>query len=280
MAPIGAAVLLPHMEILRDWLFDTQRPIEIQDFVVPNMGDPADLITRWRAMLDGHTGPRGIHGPFFGIDLSNPDREIRAVLTRRLVQGVEIAARLEADLMVIHSPFTFWHRLNYVNYGQLRAGMMEACADCLAPVLERASAAGVTLALENIDDTDPADRADLVAMINHPRLALSVDTGHADLAHGNYGAPPVVDVLTLAGARLVHVHLQDVDGHADRHWHPGDGRIPWQPVIDTLATLPGNPRLLLEVRNNLHRLPETAAWLEGLGGERKCGAKMAHSSCL
>ena len=88
MAPIGAAVLLPHMETLRDWLFDTQRPIEIQDFVVPNLGDPADLITRWRAMLDGHTGPRGIHGPFFGIDLANPDREIRAVLTRRLVQGV------------------------------------------------------------------------------------------------------------------------------------------------------------------------------------------------
>jgi sugar phosphate isomerase/epimerase len=265
---IGAAVLLHHMPDLRDWLFDAARPIEIQDFVGPDViaGDVGDLVAGWQAALRGHTGPRGIHGPFFGLDLTNPDTEIRAIIQTRLIRGVEIAARLGADLMVVHSPFNFWHRLNYVNYAHLRASLMEACAACLAPVLASAAAHGVTLVLENLDDTDPMDRFDLAAMIGHPRLALSVDTGHADLAHANYGAPPVVDVLAQVADRLAHVHLQDVDGHADRHWHPGDGRICWRPVLETLAAMPEPPRLILEVRSDHRRIPRTAEWLSGLAG--------------
>lgn len=263
--PIGAAVLIRHMDMLHDWLVERDRPIEIQDFVGPDViaGDVSDLVGHWQQALSDHQGPRGIHGPFFGLDLSNPDRAIRAIVQERLMAGIEIAARLKADVMVIHSPFTLWHTLNYVNYANLRGDLMGACTDCLTPVLERAQTEGVTLVLENIDDTSPADRFDLVSSINHPRLKLSVDTGHADLAHANYGAPPVVDTLAGAGGLLAHVHLQDVDGYADRHWHPGDGRIAWRAVMDTLVTLPEAPRLILEVRSNLHRLPATAAWLEG-----------------
>lgn len=257
---IGAAVRMRDMDALQDWIFTADRPIEIQDFVGAEViaGDVSDLVAAWRTRLDGHRGPRGIHGPFFGLDLSNPDRAIRDIIAARLIKGVEIAAQLGADVMVVHSPFNFWHKLNYANYSFLRPGLMDACAECLAPVLDRAAGEGVTLVLENIDDTDPADRGDLVTRIGHANLKLSVDTGHADLAHANYGAPPVVDVLGAAGEHLAHVHLQDVDGHADRHWHPGDGRIHWRPVMEHLAGLGDPARLILEVRANLHRLPETA----------------------
>ena len=74
--------------------------------------------------------------------------------------------------------------------------------------------------LENIDDTDPRDRTELVAAIDHPNLMVSLDTGHAELAHGRYGAPPVVDFIAASAQRLGHVHLQDADGYADRHWQP------------------------------------------------------------
>ncbi|MBR3372238.1 MAG: sugar phosphate isomerase/epimerase [Rhodobacteraceae bacterium] len=263
---IGAAMLLHNMDILRDWLFDMDRPIEIQDFVGPDViaGDTTALVQDWQAALRGHKGARGIHGPFFGLDLSNPDMDMRAIIQTRLNKGVDIAHALGGQWMVVHSPFTFWHSLNYTNYPFLRESLFDAVADCLAPVLQRAANAGVTLVVENIDDTAPADRSDLVAQIDHPNLKLSVDTGHADLAHANYGAPPVVDVLHHAGNNLAHVHLQDVDGHADRHWHPGDGRINWRPVMDLLGAHPSAPPLLLEVRNNQHRFPQTAAFLEGL----------------
>lgn len=266
LPPLGAAVQLRHMDTLRDWLFDAGRPLEIQEFVTPEVisGDTSELVADWQKLLADHKGARGIHGPFFGLDLSNPDAAIRAIVQERLIKGVEIAAALNADMMVIHSPFNFWHVLNYTNYATLRDTLMQASADCLSPVLARAQAEGVTIVLENIDDTSTADRADLADMLDHPRFRLSVDTGHADLAHNNYGAPPVVDFLAHAGNRLAHVHLQDVDGHADRHWHPGDGRINWHPVMDLLAACDPAPRLILEVRNNLHRLPQTAAMLEGL----------------
>lgn len=266
--PIGAAVQLHHMDLLRDWLFDADRPIEIQDFLAPDViaGDTRDLVAALRRALDGHRGPRGVHGPFFGLDLSNPDLEIRAIIQRRLIRGIEISAALRADMMVIHSPFTFWHVLNYTNYAGMRASLMEACAACLAPVLEVAEREGVTLVLENLDDTSPDDRADLAARMGGARLQLSVDTGHAELAHQNYGAPPLIDMLGHAGATLGHVHLQDVDGHADRHWHPGDGQIAWRPVMQYLARSAPGARLILEVHGDHARLPRTAAMLADLVG--------------
>lgn len=266
LPPIGAAITFGDLTMLRDWLFAADRPIELQDFVGADViaGDTSDLVARYKAALDGHQGPRGIHGPFFGLDLSNPDPEIRTVIQKRLVKGIEIAAALDADMMVVHSPFTYWHVLNHTNLGFLRSKIMAACTACLTPVLDRAATEGVTLVLENIDDAAPADRADLVAHLAHPNLKLSVDTGHADLAHGLYAAPPVVDVIAQAGEMLAHVHLQDVDGHADRHWHPGDGRINWRPVMQCLANMALPPRLLLEVRHNQADMPRTADWLAGL----------------
>ncbi len=264
---LGVALTRPAFDPLRDWICGPGRAIEIQDFVAPGIiaGDTAARVADWQAALSGHDGLRGIHGPFFGLDLSNPDREIRAVIQRRLLKGLEIAAALGGTHMVVHSPFTFWHVLNRDNYPSAHGDMIAAMADCLAPVLARAADTGCTLMLENIDDTDPRHRADAVRAIGHPNLAVSIDTGHAALAHANYGAPPVVDFVAQAGDLLGHVHLQDVDGHADRHWHPGEGIIPWPAIFASLARSPSEPRLILEVRDRHDRLPESVAALEARG---------------
>ncbi len=264
---LGVALNRPAFDALRDWIIGPGRAIEIQDFIGPDViaGDTADLVADWRAALAGHDGPRGIHGPFFGLDLSNPDRDIRAVIQRRLMTGLDIAERLGGTHMVVHSPFTFWHLLNRDNFSGLHDGMIAAMADCLAPVLARAADIGCTLMLENIEDTDPQHRAQAVRTIGHPNLALSIDTGHAALAHGRFGAPPVVDFIAQAGAHLGHVHLQDADGYADRHWHPGEGILPWPAIFAALARSPSTPRLILEVRDRHDRLPQTVARLETLG---------------
>ncbi|KFE34211.1 sugar phosphate isomerase/epimerase family protein [Thioclava atlantica] len=264
---LGAAIRRHDLDILRDWIFEPGRAIEIQDFVFPEViaGDPGDLIASYKVALEGHRGRRGIHGPFFGLDLSNPDREIRAVVRKRLLKGLEIVEALGGSHMVVHSPFTYWHVLNRDNYPTVHDQMVEAMADCLDPVLARAEDTGCTLMLENIDDTDPSARVEAVARIDHPNLMVSIDTGHAELAHGRYGAPPVVDFIAQAGVRLGHVHLQDADGYADRHWHPGEGRILWPAVFAQIAQLPKMPRLILEVRNRLERLPATVRALEAQG---------------
>ncbi|MBW7056034.1 sugar phosphate isomerase/epimerase [Paracoccus bogoriensis] len=264
---LGVALTHPDFDGLRDWICAPGRAVEIQDFcaldAIRDVRD--DLIAAWAALRDDLTGPVGIHGPFLGLDIGNPDGEIRAIVQKRLLEGIEIALALRADQMVVHSPFTYWQHLNRENYPMIRPAIFEAAADCLAPVLARATEAGCQIVLENIDDADPTVRVDLVAAIDHPLLAVSLDTGHAELAHGRYGAPPVVDYIAAARGRLAHVHLQDADGYADRHWHPGDGRIPWRPVLDAIAALPDRPRLILEVNDDLPRLPDTVARLEALG---------------
>lgn len=264
---LGAAVTRQTYPLVRDWICTEARAIEIQDFCAIGVleGDTSDLIASWKTLLDGHTGPRGIHGPFFGLDIATPDTEVRAIVQKRMLHGLAVAEALGADLMVIHSPFNHWHQLNRANYPDVYPGLMNAAAACLAPVLARAAQTGCTLVLENCDDTDPAARVDLVRQISHPNLAVSIDTGHADICHGRYDAPHVVDVIAAAAGHLGHVHLQDVDGYADRHWHPGEGRIAWAPVFGALAALTETPRLILEVRHDLHRLPATVARLAALG---------------
>ena len=266
LSTFGAAVKFDSYETLRDWICDSDRPIEIQDFVFPDViaGDCSELVEKYRTALEPHRGERGIHGPFFGLDLANPDRAIRAIIQERFLKGLEIAESLSATHMVIHSPFTYWHVLNRRNYPDVLPSMFAAAADCLEPVLKRAADIDCTLMLENIDDTDPATRVDLVREIAHPNLRVSIDTGHADLAHGRYTAPPVTDFIDAAAGQLGHVHLQDVDGWADRHWHPGEGRIAWPPLLQALGALVETPRLILEVRRNPERLPATVRWLESL----------------
>ncbi|MCC5979679.1 MAG: sugar phosphate isomerase/epimerase [Salinarimonas sp.] len=264
---LGVALNCAHFDTLRDWVLDSDRTIEIQDFVHPSVigTDHSDLIAQWRERLAGHRGLRGIHGPFFSLDIAAPDPAIRAVVQERLMAGLDVAGALGATHMVIHSPFTFWHTLNYANFTYLRSALFEATAECLAPVLARAADIECTVMLENIDDTDPRDRTELVATIDHPNLMVSLDTGHAELAHGRYGAPPVVDFIAASAERLGHVHLQDADGYADRHWHPGDGLIPWRPVFSALAACAQAPRLILEVHGEYERLPDSVARLEAMG---------------
>jgi sugar phosphate isomerase/epimerase len=67
-----------------------------------------------------------------------------------------------------------------------------------------------------------------------------------------------------AGAYLAHMHLQDGDGCADRHWAPGRGSINWYAVFDALAELPEMPRLILETQ----QIDEGAAWLAAQGYAR------------
>ena len=80
------------------------------------------------------------------------------------------------------------------------------------------------------------------------------------------GAPPVDYYVRAAGEMLAHVHLQDCDGYADRHWSLGEGTIRWHSVFRALAEIDANPRLVLELRDYA-RIPDSMAYLEreGLG---------------
>ncbi len=263
---LGAALGHDDLAAHRDWLLEAPRDLELQAFVEASVldGDWSGLAADTVRMLDGHQGRLGIHGPFWGFTIASYDPEVRKLVTRRMGQALDVCAAVKGTHVVIHSPFTTWgynHRGLYPNDA---TRMVEAARDTLAPVLKRAEDMGVTFVLENIEDIEPADRANLCAALGWQALALSVDTGHAHYAHGSTNGPPVDFYIRAAGERLGHVHLQDADGFADRHWQIGHGTILWPSVFKAIAETGATPHLILELRDKAGVIP-SARYLADLG---------------
>ena len=262
---IGAQLTVLDLPKHRDWLAEKDRDLELPEFCMADiLAAPDPFIDMAKAALDGWHGRLGIHGPFSGFELDVKDREIRAVVQKRLTQALDVCAKLGATQMVLHSPYDVWDAHNLDNNPRERGKRLGAVLETLAPALARAGEQGVELVLENIQDTDPADRAAVVAAADTPALRLSVDVGHAYWAQISAAAPPPDRFISSAGEALAHVHLQDSDGYADRHWCLGEGTLPFAPVFAALAAIKGRPRLIVEI-NEFGRVRESVAVLERLG---------------
>lgn len=267
---LGVAMKLSDLEEtdgLRDFIFDLQRDVELQDFIDVEAlrGDWQGIAKRAQKAFDGHTGRIGIHGPFLGFALDTPDPDIRAIAKARLDAGIE-ACRMAANgregaTFVVHSPYSTrrWYNRNTRRHTSDR--LVELVHLSLGDAAKKAADHGITIVIENIEDKDPAERVALAASFASPAVKVSLDTGHAHYAYGVTGAPPVDVYIREAGNALAHVHLQDADGFADRHWQIGHGNICWPSVFQALRELDEMPRLIIEMNNIADALP-SAKWLE------------------
>ncbi|WP_193183925.1 sugar phosphate isomerase/epimerase family protein [Nisaea sediminum] len=263
---LGAAMPARMLETYRDWLIEGRRDLELQDFFKADVlnGDSKPLATEIRKQLDGHKGRLGIHGPFWGFSIASVDPDVRQVVRKRMMQALDACEEIGATQMVVHSPFTTWDYNNFDNRpGYLEDAFSQVHAT-LDDVVARAEQVGVTLVIENIEDIDPRWRVRLAESFASERVRVSIDTGHAHYAHGSTGAPPVDYYVVAAGNMLEHVHLQDADGYADRHWVPGEGTVRWPSVFRALSALSSNPRLIIEIRDH-SRIFEAAEFLTKAG---------------
>ncbi len=262
---IGAQLSVLDLDRHRDWLFEKNRDVELPEFCLTDILDaPGPFIDAAKAKLAGWQGRLGIHGPFMGFELDVKDPEIRAVVQRRVDQALDVCAGLNARQMVLHSPYDLWDHSNLDNARTDRGRRVSAILDTLKPGLARAEYLGVEMVLENIKDVDPLVRLEVVKSADSPALKASVDTGHAHWAHVTGGAPPADRFISAAGDLLAHVHLQDSDGYADRHWPLGRGNILWEGVFAALGRCRSNPHLIVEI-NDFDRVQESVAHLETLG---------------
>lgn len=263
---IGAALSVAELATYRDWVLEKHRDLELQSFHTAEVlnGDWAPLAAEVLRLLDGYQGRLGIHGPFWGFAVDSMDPDVRAVVQKRMTQGLDVCEAVGATQMVIHSPFTTWDYNNLDMETGARDKLFTNAHLTLDAIVARAESQGVTLVMENIEDIDPMDRKRLCESFRSPALKLSVDTGHAQYAHRSTGAPPVDYFVRLAGEMMDHIHLQDACGHADRHWGLGEGNILWTSVFRAIAELPVKPRLLLELRDKA-RVPSSMAYLAARG---------------
>lgn len=263
---IGACLAPDEIAAHRDWLFEADRDLELQGFS-SHRGltvELEDRIAAARTALSGFNGRIGMHGPFEGLDMDNKDPEMRPLITARFLTSLEAAERVGARQLVLHSPYGRWFAWNRLNYEGYEQNLLERVHGIMDPVVKAAEDKGITLVIENILDVDPATRRAMVDSFDSDAIALSIDTGHAHLARRMSGAPPVDYFVRDAGDQLRHVHLQDLDGHADRHWAPGEGEIHWPEVFRALSECVSQPHLVLELRRKSD-IPQGFAYLKGLG---------------
>jgi sugar phosphate isomerase/epimerase len=245
---VGAATTTERLDELAGWLIEGRRDLEIQDASQPAVldGDWRARVRRVRDTLGNYGGRLGIHGPFDGMALLSRDPAVREVVHRRLGQGLEFAATLGATHMVVHSPFQFFgHPFTPSHPASLRAALIDLAHAALAPIAQLAEQSGVALALENIFDTNPVLLLDLARSFDSAYVRLCVDVGHAFITHRSGGAAPDQWVRD-AGNLLMHLHIHDNDGLADRHWAPGDGNLNWYALFEALSALGHSPRLVIE----------------------------------
>lgn len=263
---LGAALTVGELKDHIEWIKADGRDVELQDAVYPTLldGDWQQTAQEARSLLDGHSGRLGIHGPFIGLPIMAFDPKIRAVVVERLQQAIEFAHAVGGTHMVVHSPYEYFgsaflphaaSRSKFDEYGRVH--------ETLAPVVEVAEQAGVTIVIENIFDLNATPLLGLIRSFNSKFVQSSIDVGHAFITCSRGGPPPDQWVLE-AGADLAHLHIQDTDHHLDRHWRPGMGQVNWFALFESLARLEQSPRLILEVREKAH-LRKGAEYLMGLG---------------
>lgn len=247
---VGAAMRSQTLPQYRDWLLEKQRDLEIQDAAYPDFldGDWQPTAQEIRAQLDGYTGRVGIHAPFYSLPIAAFDSKVRAAVIERFKQSLEFCASIGGTHMVLHSPLQFLGTpfIDEINTPEMML-FRDSFVKTMSEIVVQAEQHGCTLVIENIFDKDPAVLLNVVRMLNSDHVRMSVDTGHAYINH-KLGAPTPDYWVMAAGSLLGHVHLQDTDGYADRHWSVGDGEIKWRSVFTALASLPQRPRLILEVR--------------------------------
>jgi sugar phosphate isomerase/epimerase len=101
-----------------------------------------------------------------------------------------------------------------------------ALARGLVRVADHARGSGVLICVENMPPgvhpgSRMADLAVLLCELEHPRLALALDTGHANLGEG------VEHETNTAGSLLATTHVHDNNGRQDSHLPPGHGSVDW-----------------------------------------------------
>ena len=115
----------------------------------------------------------------------------------------------------------------------------------LTAVADHAKAPGIVVCVENMPPgvfpgSRTEDLADILHDLNHPQLALAIDTGHAHIA-----SDPAAETRAARGL-LATTHVHDNDGRHDAHQPPGLGSIDWPAWFRSLDEIDYQGPIILE----------------------------------
>lgn len=171
---------------------------------------------------------RTVHANFGkSLDLSSPDRAIRAAGIQSFSAALDLAARMEAKIVIVHpssEPIS----------DEERAGRMNEAKRSVETLAKKAGQAGHRIALELLPRTCLGHSAEelmsLLDGVDPDSAGVCLDTNH--LMDGFASLPQVVRSLK---AKLFALHCSDYDGVDEKHWPPLRGVIDWAAFLSALS---------------------------------------------
>jgi sugar phosphate isomerase/epimerase len=138
---------------------------------------------------------------------------------------------------------------------QERLSRRAALAKGLHELAEHVAALRVRICVENMPPgvhpgSRMADLVELLTELDHPKLALALDTGHAHLSH------TLAEETHAAGARLATTHVHDNHRRQDSHGPPGFGTIDWPDWGRALDAIAYSGPIVLECIRYLRQKPD------------------------
>ena len=188
-----------------------------------------------------HSGlfPHTLHAPMSGIDLASGIEEIRRHGIDEMIKSMRILAELGGRTVIVHPSGRPGPDEDAYSWENIGAAAERAHAS-VSELVKVAETTGIRMALENLPMTGLPCRPvvsmqelrALIAGFPAEQVGLCLDTGHARIC----GLDPA-EQARIAGARLVALHIQDVDGERDCHWVPGRGVIDWAALGQALTDI-------------------------------------------
>ena len=176
-----------------------------------------------------------LHGPYNELFPCAIDKKARELAAYRYRQAIRLAKRYGCEKVIIHSGY--YERMYYPVW------FVEQSILFWKEFLKEDP--GVEILLENVFEMDPQWLVDIVKAVDHPRLKLCLDVGHANA----YSDIPVMQWLEHWAPYLSHFHVHNNDGITDLHSPLNEGQIPMKALLTRIEQLCPDATVALELIN-------------------------------
>jgi len=188
-----------------------------------------------------------VHAPFVDVNIASTDASIRRAVLRRLKKSIFHSSQIGARVWAFHPGLQtgvshFYPGLDW----KLN---LEAVRELEGTARQQQ----IKIAVENVPEPFPfllkgvKDFARFYCDLDRDDVGMTLDVGHAHISGQVYG------FMEKFASRIVHAHLHDNNGDADRHLGIGDGNIDWPEVIVRLERIGYKGILVIESETNTER---------------------------
>ena len=198
--------------------------------------------TLHKAICDQFDGTIAVHGPFIGMEYAHVDHLIRDAVHRRLDMTFDVAVKLKASRMILHSGYS-----TEMDLFKLQEHWFKRNVEFWQGEIPRWADAGITIVLENDTEKSPDLLVRLVNEVDNPFLGLCMDIGHQHM----FSELDALEWVQKMDKRLFHVHLHDNDRTGDHHWSIGRGTIDFEHFYAALLQHVPRVTISLEVEDDM-----------------------------